>query len=100
MPDSVEISEEQMTKQVDYLDESIIGRTTMDKVSESETGQNQPKPDRQERDAAFSTGAGRKAVEKPKADRKCEDKPLEEKSEGLEAPVGLECETRGDDEAR
>jgi hypothetical protein len=67
----------------------------MDEVSKSQTGQCQPKPTREERDAAFSTGAGRKAVEKPKEDGNEDEK----KDEHLSAPVGLECETRGDKEA-
>lgn len=64
----------------------------MDQVSKSRTGQSQPKPTRAERDGAFSTGAGRKAVEEPKAHDKKDE-------QGFSAPVGLECETRGDDEA-
>lgn len=67
----------------------------MTEVSKSETGQCQPKPSKEERDAAFSDGGGRKAVEKPKADDKSE-----KKDEHLNAPVGLECETRGDREAK
>ncbi|HEY9731508.1 MAG TPA: hypothetical protein V6C89_06325 [Drouetiella sp.] len=65
----------------------------MDEVSKSETGQNQPKPTRQERDAAFSTGAGRKAVEEPKPER------IDSNDETLKPPVGLECETKGDRES-
>lgn len=64
----------------------------MDEVSKSRTGQGQPKPTREERDEAFSMGAGRKAVEEPKKDIKKDE-------QGLTAPVGLECETRGDEEA-
>ncbi len=67
----------------------------MDEVSESVTGQDKPKPTREERDEAFSNGAGRKAVEKPKAARK-----HDREEEAFEAPVGLEIETRGDDEAK
>jgi hypothetical protein len=67
----------------------------MDEVSKSQTGQHQPKPTREERDEAFSTGAGRKAVEKPKPDRK-----KEHDDDALSAPVGLECETRGDEEVK
>ncbi len=66
----------------------------MDEVSKSETGQCQPKPTREERDEAFSTGGGRKAVEEPKEDAKnskSKDRPS--------APVGLECETKGDRES-
>lgn len=66
----------------------------MDEVSKSETGQCQPKPTREERDEAFSTGAGRKAVEEPKSD--AHDA---KKKENLGAPVGLECETKGDRES-
>lgn len=64
----------------------------MDEVSKSQTGQGQTKPTREQRDDAFSLGAGRKAVEEPKPERKDD--------EHLSAPVGLECETRGDDEAK
>lgn len=66
----------------------------MDEVSKSETGQCQPKPTREERDEAFSAGGGRKAVEEPKPDG-TDDK----KKENLCAPVGLECETKGDRES-
>ncbi len=66
----------------------------MDEVSKSETGQCQPKPSKEERDAAFSDGGGRKAVEKPKADHR-----TDKKDQHLSAPVGLECETKGDNEA-
>lgn len=66
-----------------------------DTVSTSVTGQKEPKPNREERDEAFSSGAGRKAEDKPKATRehKTEDK------ETLEAPLGLDIETKGDSEA-
>lgn len=65
----------------------------MDEVSKSETGQREPKPTREERDAAFSLGAGRKAVDEPKCgkEQKCDD--------GLKPPVGLEIETKGDRES-
>jgi len=66
----------------------------MDEVSKSATGQCKPKPTREERDEAFSDGGGRKAVEEPKEDRK-----NAKKKDGLCAPVGLECETKGDSEA-
>lgn len=66
----------------------------MSQVSKSETGQCQPKPTREERDEAFSTGAGRKAAEKPAPEHN-DDR----KEKALEAPVGLECETRGDEES-
>ena len=64
----------------------------MDEVSKSETGQCKTKPTREERDEAFSSGAGRKAVEEPKSDDA-------KKKESLCAPVGLECETKGDRES-
>lgn len=57
-----------------------------EKVSESVTGQKQPKPTKEERDAAFSAGAGRKAEEHEKPSRRNE----------FEAPVGLELETKAD----
>jgi hypothetical protein len=57
-------------------------------------------PTREERDDSYSTGAGKKAVEVPKADRgtktssggKC--KSDDEKK--LEAPIGLDNETKAD----
>jgi len=66
----------------------------MDEVSKSETGQGQPKPTREERDEAFSNGGGRKAVEEPKANESDA-----KKKDTLCAPVGLECETKGDRES-
>lgn len=61
-------------------------------------------PSRQERDEAFSSGAGRKAIEKPKKDREKEifhQKNMSEKQEAsqasdhvTDAPIGLELETR------
>ncbi len=71
-----------------------LGAKKMDEVSKSETGQCQPKPTREERDEAFSAGGGRKAVEEPmtnEADAK--------KKDSISAPVGLECETKGDRES-
>lgn len=65
----------------------------MDEVSKSETGQCEPKPTREERDEAFSTGGGRKAVEEPKPSES------DAKKKALCAPVGLECETKGDRES-
>jgi hypothetical protein len=60
-----------------------------ERVSESVTGQNEPKPTREQRDAAFSSGAGRKAVEEPV------EKELEMDQVPLgEAPIGTELETR------
>lgn len=59
-----------------------------EKVSESVTGQNEPKPTREERDAAFSSGAGRKAVEEPVEKKDKEQLP--------QAPIGTELETRAD----
>ena len=60
-----------------------------EKVSESVTGQNEPKPTREQRDAAFSSGAGRKAVEHPV------EKELS-KDQTPQAPIGTELETRAD----
>jgi hypothetical protein len=74
----------------------------MDEVSKSETGQCQPKPTREERDAAFSNGGGRKAVEEPKKSVAAESKKAVEddkEKSGLRAPVGLDCETKGDRES-
>lgn len=62
-----------------------------EKVSASRTGQNEPKPTREERDESFSSGAGRKAEEVP-----VEKTP---KSSEMKAPIGTEMETKGDDEA-
>lgn len=62
-----------------------------ERVSQSETGQHQPKPTREERDAAFSAGAGRKAVEEEKEARP------QHKSGELEAPIGTELETKADE---
>ena len=63
-----------------------------------------PKPDnhelsRQERDNSYSTGAGRKAVEKPKIDGSKESNCDSEK-ETLKPPIGLDNETKGDNEAK
>lgn len=59
-----------------------------ERVSRSKTGQNEPKPTREERDAAFSSGAGRKAVE---------EEVREPKTEELGAPIGTELETKADE---
>lgn len=59
-----------------------------DKVSKSKTGQNEPVPSREERDASFSSTGGRKAVEVDKAPRAGNE---------IEPPVGLDMETRGDE---
>ena len=69
-------------------------------VTESVTGQNQPKPTREERDAAYSTGAGRKAAEHKVPDEFDEDDAREPRSSL--APVGTELETQArelDDDA-
>lgn len=58
-----------------------------ERVSQSHTGQNRPKPTREERDAAFSSGAGRKAVEDEV-----------KKSNTPAAPIGTELETKADEE--
>lgn len=60
------------------------------KVSKSETGQNQVPPTREERDAAYSEGGGRKATEEPKAKSG-------KQQDQIEAPVGLDMETRADE---
>lgn len=69
-------------------------------VSESETGQNQPPPSREERDEAYSSGAGRKAAEieipEDQLDAEPENQldPAEEVDDSnLSAPVGLQMET-------
>lgn len=70
-----------------------------DKVSKSKTAQNEPVPTRAERDAASSSSGGRKAVEVEV------DAEVAKKNEGstpgaveTAPPVGLELETRGDEE--
>lgn len=63
------------------------------KVSESETGQNQPPPSRAERDAASSSDGGRKAVEEPMK------KLTPSKKHCPQEPIGLEMETAGDEDA-
>ncbi len=63
-------------------------------VSESVTGQNEPKPTREERDDAFSTGAGRKAEEVSMPTNLKKHGAPSEKDETLEAPVGLDNETK------
>jgi hypothetical protein len=66
------------------------GYLMTEKVSQSHTGQNEPKPSRQERDAAFSSGAGRKAAE--------DDVHKQPKSAPTnEAPIGTDLETKADD---
>lgn len=75
----------------------------------SETLSKSPKPDdhmrtRQEKDDSYSTGAGRKAVEKPvDSDGTVEDCDAKDssakacsKKDPIEAPIGLDNETRGD----
>jgi hypothetical protein len=59
-------------------------------VSESEISQSTRIPSRRERDAAYSTGAGRKAIEIPQSLQEVES----EASEYQSAPVGLDLETR------
>jgi phosphoribosylaminoimidazole-succinocarboxamide synthase len=77
-----------------------------EQVSYSETEQGFPVPTRKERDEAYSSGAGRKAEEHPKpvvapstkhaGKHHDHDKPANAAT--LEAPVGLDLETRGDQE--
>jgi hypothetical protein len=64
-----------------------------EKVSTSVTGQDLPKPTREERDEAYSSGAGRKAKEVTKPELP------QHAPKPLEAPVGLDLETKGDEEA-
>ena len=59
-----------------------------------------PKPDdhilsRQEKDDSYSTGAGRKATEKPKPDRPGHQPKGESKDCKHEPPIGLDNETKG-----
>jgi hypothetical protein len=54
-------------------------------LSRSKTGELQIKPTKQQRDAAYSTGAGRKAVEVE----------IDKHTRQPKAPIGLELETRG-----
>lgn len=61
------------------------------KVSVSKTGQNLPKPNREERDAAFSKDGGRKAVEEP-----VDQQISESRQKHHDEPIGLEMETAGD----
>ena len=60
-------------------------------VSESQSGQGAPPPSRLERDAAYSAGAGRKAIEVPKQLQEVES----QTDDNEEPPVGLDLETRG-----
>ncbi|HEY9791299.1 MAG TPA: hypothetical protein V6D22_12930 [Candidatus Obscuribacterales bacterium] len=62
-------------------------------VSESATDQGPSKPGREERDKAFSAGAGRKAIEVPKEEQERQDR----RQDGDEAPVGLELETKAEE---
>jgi hypothetical protein len=77
-------------------------------LSISQTGQNKPPPSRQERDAACSMDAGRKAVEEPievierPSDSQSQSKFRKEQRKHAdanvatppcEAPIGLELET-------
>lgn len=59
-----------------------------EKVTKSETAQDKPAPSKAERDAASSTGGGRKAVEENK---------LAGNQQEISPPVGLDMETRGDE---
>ncbi len=60
-------------------------------VSVSETGQNKPVPSRAERDNAYSSEGGRKAVEEPL-------KKVSGKDEQPNEPIGLQMETAGDED--
>jgi hypothetical protein len=56
-------------------------------------------PTREERDDSYSTGAGKKAVEVPKADRNTastEGKCKSDNEKKIEAPIGLDNETKAD----
>jgi hypothetical protein len=57
-------------------------------------------PTKKERDDSYSTGAGKKAVEVPKADcgkeADSKDKCNSEDAKRLEAPIGLDNETKAD----
>ncbi len=63
------------------------------KVSGSHTGHNRPKPSRQERDEAYSSGAGRKAEEEElrKPAHSGSDNASDSKTS---APIGTELETK------
>jgi hypothetical protein len=61
-------------------------------VSESATDRGLHKPGRSERDDAYSTGAGRKAIEVPKQEQEREGR-----EHDMEAPVGLDLETRAEE---
>jgi predicted DCC family thiol-disulfide oxidoreductase YuxK len=89
-------------KSAEQLSNSTVARTKAegdemeDSVSESKTGQKEPKPDREERDAAFSSGAGRKAVEEPVEQQEFENRRKSRME--TEAPVGLDLETKAVEE--
>jgi len=76
-------------------------------VSTSVTEQGFPVPTRQERDQAYSLGAGRKAEEhvkpsvKPSTNHSLRHQNQDKLAcaENLEAPVGLDLETKGDEDA-
>jgi hypothetical protein len=61
-------------------------------------------PTKEERDASYSTGAGKKAVEVPKAECGKEansaGKCSSENEKKLEAPIGLDNETKADDDKK
>lgn len=62
-----------------------------ERVSQSKTGQNEPKPTREERDEAYSMEGGRKAEEvEVREDGRTEDQPAG-------APIGTELETRAEE---
>jgi hypothetical protein len=66
-------------------------------VSISQTGQEQSEPPtREERDAACSSDAGRKAVEKP-IDRMLSRKKTKKEEGHPQAPIGLDMETVADE---
>lgn len=66
-----------------------------ERVSQSHTGQNRPKPSREERDAASSSGAGRAAVEDPVKKQRRTQKDAHKP--GLGAPIGTDLETKAEE---
>jgi hypothetical protein len=67
------------------------------RVSQSHTGQNEPKPSRQERDAAFSSGAGRKAAEDTKDEVLRSGSGTQARGPELAPPIGTDLETKADE---
>jgi hypothetical protein len=67
------------------------------RVSQSHTGQNEPKPSRQERDAASSSGAGRKAVEDTKDEVLRSKSGTQARGPELAPPIGTDLETKADE---